>query len=79
MVIYVSPTDANGEAPVYAPLMKELLTTRRNIFLTGRAGTGKTTLLKKVLQRAGDKAVVLAPTGLAAVNAGGQTIGSKPL
>ena len=76
MVIYVSPTNADGEQPVYAPLLKDLLTTRRNIFLTGRAGTGKTTLLKKVLRAAGDKAVVLAPTGLAAVNVGGQTIHS---
>lgn len=47
-----------------------------NLFLTGRAGTGKTTLLKKFLAEAGDKAVVLAPTGVAAMNAGGQTIHS---
>ncbi len=76
MVIYVSPKDENGEAPVYGPLLKEILTSRRNLFLTGRAGTGKTTLLKRLLRDAGDKAVVLAPTGLAAVNAGGQTIHS---
>lgn len=47
-----------------------------NLFLTGRAGTGKTTLLRKFLAEAGDKAVVLAPTGVAAMNAGGQTIHS---
>jgi ATP-dependent exoDNAse (exonuclease V) alpha subunit len=47
-----------------------------NLFRTGRAGTGKTTLLKKFLAEAGDKAVVLAPTGVAAMNAGGQTIHS---
>lgn len=47
-----------------------------NLFLTGRAGTGKTTLLRKFLSEAGDKAVVLAPTGVAAMNAGGQTIHS---
>ncbi|MEL6378115.1 MAG: AAA family ATPase, partial [Pseudomonadota bacterium] len=47
-----------------------------NLFLTGRAGTGKTTLLKRFLEDAGDEAVVLAPTGVAAMNAGGQTIHS---
>lgn len=47
-----------------------------NLFLTGRAGTGKTTMLRKFLEMAGDTAVVLAPTGVAAMNAGGQTIHS---
>lgn len=47
-----------------------------NIFLTGRAGTGKTTMLRRFLADAGEKAVVLAPTGVAAMNAGGQTIHS---
>lgn len=47
-----------------------------NLFLTGRAGTGKTTMLRKFLAKAGDSAVVLAPTGVAAMNAGGQTIHS---
>lgn len=47
-----------------------------NLFLTGRAGTGKTTMLRTFLEAAGDKAIVLAPTGVAAMNAGGQTIHS---
>ncbi len=47
-----------------------------NLFLTGRAGTGKTTMLRKFLAQAGDSAIVLAPTGVAAMNAGGQTIHS---
>ncbi len=47
-----------------------------NLFLTGRAGTGKTTLLRRFLDVAGDKAIVLAPTGVAAVNVGGQTLHS---
>ncbi|MEL7453237.1 MAG: AAA family ATPase [Pseudomonadota bacterium] len=47
-----------------------------NLFLTGRAGTGKTTLLKHFLETAGDTAIVLAPTGVAAMNAGGQTLHS---
>ncbi|MEM0986719.1 MAG: AAA family ATPase [Pseudomonadota bacterium] len=47
-----------------------------NIFLTGRAGSGKSTLLKRILEAEGESAIVLAPTGIAAVNVGGQTIHS---
>ena len=47
-----------------------------SIFLTGKAGTGKTTFLKAVRQRAAKRMVVLAPTGVAAINAGGMTIHS---
>lgn len=47
-----------------------------NLFLTGRAGTGKTTMLRRFLEEAGENTVVLAPTGVAAMNAGGQTIHS---
>lgn len=47
-----------------------------NLFLTGRAGTGKTTLLRKFMEHAGETAIVLAPTGVAAMNAGGQTLHS---
>lgn len=75
MVIYVTP-NKDGESATYDPLLKEILTGHRNLFLTGRAGTGKTTMLKRLLRATGDKSVVLAPTGLAAVNAGGQTIHS---
>ena len=47
-----------------------------HLFVTGRAGTGKSTLLKCLRDLMGDKMVVVAPTGLAAVNVGGQTIHS---
>lgn len=47
-----------------------------HLFVTGRAGTGKSTLLRALRERAGEQMVVLAPTGLAAINAGGQTIHS---
>lgn len=67
---------AEPESNVYAPLITEIVEGRRNIFLTGRAGTGKTTLLRKLIFESLEKAVVLAPTGLAAVNVGGQTIHS---
>lgn len=50
--------------------------TNNSFFLAGRAGTGKTTFLKNVQEGVHKKFVVLAPTGQAAINAGGQTIHS---
>ena len=50
--------------------------TDRNLFITGRAGTGKSTLLHLFRNTTRKKVVVLAPTGVAALNAGGQTIHS---
>lgn len=47
-----------------------------HLFVTGRAGTGKSTLLRLVRDELAEEAVVVAPTGLAAVNVGGQTIHS---
>ena len=48
----------------------------KNIFLTGKAGTGKTTFLKYIQENTHKKTVVVAPTGIAAINAGGVTIHS---
>lgn len=50
--------------------------TSRSIFLTGKAGTGKTTFLNDFVKKTRKKFVVLAPTGIAAINAGGTTIHS---
>lgn len=50
--------------------------TGRSIFLTGKAGTGKTTFLKTVMDKSKKRAIVVAPTGVAAINAGGVTIHS---
>ncbi|HTN44707.1 MAG TPA: helix-turn-helix domain-containing protein [Flavipsychrobacter sp.] len=50
--------------------------TSRTIFLTGKAGTGKTTFLKHIKETTHKNAVVLAPTGIAAINAGGSTLHS---
>ena len=62
---------------------KELITawdfvenTGRSIFLTGKAGTGKTTFLKSVMENSRKRPIVVAPTGVAAINAGGVTIHS---
>ncbi|WP_235298014.1 helix-turn-helix domain-containing protein [Portibacter marinus] len=52
------------------------LHTNQNFFLTGKAGTGKTTLLKRILDKSDKNTVVVAPTGVAAINAGGSTIHS---
>lgn len=50
--------------------------TNQSVFLTGKAGTGKTTLLKKIIQSTFKQVVIVAPTGIAALNAGGVTIHS---
>lgn len=50
--------------------------TGHSIFLTGKAGTGKTTFLRTVVERTRKRCVVVAPTGVAAINAGGVTIHS---
>lgn len=51
-------------------------TTGTNLFLTGRAGTGKTTFLRQLADNCSKRMVVLAPTGIAAINASGMTIHS---
>jgi hypothetical protein len=50
--------------------------TSRHIFLTGKAGTGKTTFLRSLINQTHKKAVIVAPTGIAAINAAGVTIHS---
>lgn len=50
--------------------------TRRSLFLTGKAGTGKSTFLRYICQHTKKKHIVLAPTGIAAINAGGSTLHS---
>ena len=50
--------------------------TNQSVFLTGKAGTGKTTLLKEIIKTTHKNTVVIAPTGIVALNAGGVTIHS---
>ena len=50
--------------------------TNKHIFLTGKAGTGKTTFLREIINKTYKNAVVAAPTGIAAINAGGVTLHS---
>lgn len=58
------------------PLFELIEHTHRSVFLTGKAGTGKTTFLNKLVEKTRKKHVVVAPTGIAAINAGGVTIHS---
>lgn len=65
--------ELNAEFKQALAMMEE---TDRHVFVTGRAGTGKSTLLGYFRKHTQKKIVVLAPTGVAAVNVGGQTIHS---
>ena len=60
----------------YAAALDYIRTGAGHLFVTGRAGTGKSTLLRALRDLVPEEMVVLAPTGLAAVNVGGQTIHS---
>jgi DNA-binding NarL/FixJ family response regulator len=55
---------------------KYINSTQKHIFLTGKAGTGKTTFLKYIREHSYKKTIVAAPTGIAAINAGGVTLHS---
>jgi hypothetical protein len=63
---------SNEQAEVY----NLLETTNENYYVTGKAGTGKSVLLQYFVENSGKRVVVIAPTGVAALNVGGQTIHS---
>ncbi len=63
-----------SEAAAYT--LRFINETHRSVFLTGKAGTGKTTLLREIIRTTHKNTVVVAPTGIAALNAGGVTIHS---
>lgn len=69
----MSVADAN---PIADQIFEFIEYTNESVFLTGKAGTGKTTLLKKIRQQSSKKIAVVAPTGVAAMNAKGTTINS---
>jgi len=71
--IDLSAIDINSE---FKQAFEEIEQTRKHIFITGKAGTGKSTFLKFFRAQTGKKIVVLAPTGVAAVNIQGQTVHS---
>ena len=62
--------------PEFQDIWKLVSYTRQSVFMTGKAGTGKSTFLRYIVENTTKKTVVLAPTGIAAVNAGGVTLHS---
>lgn len=62
--------------PEFRLVWQLIANTNRSVFLTGKAGTGKSTFLQYICRTTAKKHVVLAPTGVAAVNVGGQTLHS---
>lgn len=72
----VSEPDVFIDNPLFELAEKFIQQTSRSIFLTGKAGTGKTTFLRKIKASTTKNTVVVAPTGVAAINAGGTTIHS---
>ncbi|WP_019960352.1 ATP-dependent DNA helicase [Woodsholea maritima] len=76
MSLLASDPNVPALAADQTALINFLIDKRPNLFLTGRAGTGKTTLLREFLRRAGARAAVVAPTGVAAMHVGGQTLHS---
>lgn len=62
--------------PEFQDLWKLISYTRQSVFMTGKAGTGKSTFLRHIVENTKKRTVVLAPTGIAAVNAGGVTLHS---
>jgi len=69
----IADTEENNPALLASKFINH---THKHIFLTGKAGTGKTTFLKHIVGHTHKKAIIVAPTGIAAINAGGVTIHS---
>jgi len=69
----LTPDDHN---PIFKIASDFINHTDRSVFLTGKAGSGKTTFLKHIITQTKKNAVVVAPTGVAAINAGGVTMHS---
>lgn len=69
-------TNIDISNPEFKNALDLITRTRQSVFLTGKAGTGKSTFLKHLCKTTKKKHVVLAPTGIAAINANGSTIHS---
>jgi len=69
-------TSVDHSNPEFQTALSFINQTNRHLFLTGKAGTGKTTFLRYIKEKGYKKMVIVAPTGVAAINAGGVTIHS---
>ncbi|MDR0894559.1 MAG: AAA family ATPase [Prevotellaceae bacterium] len=72
----MADTDIDLNNSEFQSVLKLVQYTRQSVFLTGKAGTGKSTFLHYICVHTKKKHVVLAPTGIAAINAGGSTLHS---
>ena len=70
------PADIDLDNREFQNALRLITDTNQSVFLTGKAGTGKSTFLKYICQATRKKFIVLAPTGIAAVNVGGMTMHS---
>jgi hypothetical protein len=66
--------EAENLNPVYDLALSFINYTNKDVFLTGKAGTGKTTFLKQIRSKTYKKSIIVAPTGVSAINANGITI-----
>ncbi len=77
MIEFMNPKQTKIEInPEFAQALELLENSNQNLFITGNAGTGKSTLLEYFKETSKKKAAILAPTGVAALNVEGQTIHS---
>ena len=67
-------TDLDSSNPIFDLALSFINNTNKHIFLTGKAGTGKTTFLRQIRQSTYKKSVIVAPSGVAAINAEGMTV-----
>lgn len=72
----ISVNDIDLSNPEFQNALQIIQFTRRSLFLTGKAGTGKSTFLRYITATTKKKFIVLAPTGIAAINVGGSTLHS---
>ncbi len=75
-IVFLPPMYLSENNDAAATALQFVNSTNRHVFLTGKAGTGKTTFLKEIIHLTHKNAIIAAPTGIAAINAGGVTLHS---